>query len=261
MPQLTKQKPSIHNEIAECVKRIHDMRDAGTADVDPVEAEYLKFCDRLKDLKVALPAKGSLKEDAEYSKAEFMDDDEELRHRHAQADRQIRQDVRRRKRLAIKDQKRHGGPIKLWTFDEMKGNKTMKKSANNETVKATKAELKREAEELKNEKAPKKEKTEKKTAKKATAKKPDKKASKKADKKERGSAIADGTITLLVKENPKREGSSAHKRYELYRKHKNIAAYLKAGGKRSSLRYDSKHEYIKLSNVKTKAELKEKEDK
>ena len=106
-----------------------------------------------------------------------------------------------------------------------------------------------------------KEVKEKASAKKAAAKKTEKKGTAKKEKKERasrGSAIADGTITLLVKENPKREGSSAHKRYELYRKHKNIAAYLKAGGKRSSLRYDAKHEYIKLSNVKTKAELKEK---
>ena len=97
-----------------------------------------------------------------------------------------------------------------------------------------------------------------KASKKATkkdAKKPAKKEKK--ERAARGSAIADGKITLLVKENPKREGSSAHKRYELYRKHKDIASYLKAGGKRSSLRYDEKHEYIKLSNVKTKAELKE----
>lgn len=220
------------------------MRNAGATEIDPVEAEYLKFCDRLKDLKVALPAKGSLKEDAEYSKAEFMDDDEELRHRHSQADRQIRQDVRRRKRLAIKDQRRHGGPIKLWTFDEMKkGKGTMKKSTNDKADETKKM--------VKEEKATKK-----------TAKKADKKTTKKGAKKERasrGSAIADGKITLLVKENPKREGSSAHKRYELYRKHKDVAAYLKAGGKRSSLRYDVKHEYIKLSNVKTKAEQKEKE--
>lgn len=58
---------------------------------------------------------------------------------------------------------------------------------------------------------------------------------------------ADGAaITLIVKENPKREGSDSHKRFALYSKHKTVAAFLKAGGSRSDLRYDTEHKYIKI---------------
>ena len=55
-------------------------------------------------------------------------------------------------------------------------------------------------------------------------------------------------IKILVKDNPKREGSAAHKRFELYRKHNTVATFLKAGGTRSDLRYDTEHKHISIAS-------------
>lgn len=84
-----------------------------------------------------------------------------------------------------------------------------------------------------------------------TVKQAAKKAPVKASTERRGRAPehADGdAIRLLVKENPKRKSSAAYKRFELYRKHSTVAAFLKAGGDRTDLRYDTEHKYIAISS-------------
>jgi len=74
---------------------------------------------------------------------------------------------------------------------------------------------------------------------------PAKKAPKKAEKVEKSSD--DRKITLLTKENPKREGSAAWTRFELYRKAKNVEQFYAAGGSSADLRYDEKAGHIQLS--------------
>ena len=56
----------------------------------------------------------------------------------------------------------------------------------------------------------------------------------------------DDVIKLLAKENPKRAGSASFKRFALYSKVKTVGAFLKAGGSRSDLRYDSEHKFISI---------------
>lgn len=224
----------------------------------PTEAELKVIRDQefMKKLKVAVSAKGPLHEDDEYSLSEFTNDDDERRFREQDVSRQLKKKLRQLRKKADREEQRFGGKIILWSFDELKkGKKTMKQKQEEQVEKEKNAKLVAEKEakatpkkvekkvEKKTEKKVEK-KVEKKDAKKETKKKETK------EKKKRGPKIADGTITLLVKTNPKREGSKAHKRYELYKKHKSVAAYLEAGGKRSSLRYDERHKYIKLSNVK-----------
>lgn len=60
---------------------------------------------------------------------------------------------------------------------------------------------------------------------------------------------ADGTakIKLLVKENPKREGSSSYKRFALYSKSATVADFLKAGGTRADLAWDKSRKFISVS--------------
>ncbi len=63
----------------------------------------------------------------------------------------------------------------------------------------------------------------------------------------RVAANADGdVIKVLAKENPKRAGSESFKRFALYAKNKTVGAFLKAGGSRSDLRYDSEHKFISI---------------
>jgi len=54
-------------------------------------------------------------------------------------------------------------------------------------------------------------------------------------------------ITLLVKDNPKREGSTSYDRFELYKKNKTVASFLEAGGTSGDIRYDVTKGYIKLA--------------
>lgn len=96
-----------------------------------------------------------------------------------------------------------------------------------------------------------------KSKKSAPVKKPDVKALKKSnkvatksltEKKGRPGAFSDEQkITVLAKENPKREGSASHKEFSLYAKNKTVGAFLKAGGTAASLRWDSEKEFIKIS--------------
>lgn len=198
----------------------------------------------------AIPCSSSKDNDAELSEGEFTQKSNHQRDEHARktSGQRLVEESKKRKKKADREQKRLGGPIILWTF------KGVKKG---ETIMAKKEALKEKvAAEKEAKKAAKKEKVEKKV--KGTKKEKTAKKEKKA-KKDRRPRIVDGKITLLEKTNPKREGSKAHKRYELYKKHKTIAGYLEAGGKRSTLRYDEKHGFIKTSGVTTSADVKTKE--
>lgn len=85
----------------------------------------------------------------------------------------------------------------------------------------------------------------KKTAKAEQAAKPSKPV--KAEKAEASQRSDTRKIVLLVKDNPKREGSSAHARYELYRKAKTVADFIEAGGTAGDVRYDAKMGFIELA--------------
>lgn len=93
-------------------------------------------------------------------------------------------------------------------------------------------------------------KAEESKAAKATAKEGGKKSAT-AEKSEsaggrRSRVNGDAKITVLVKENPKREGSGAHERFALYKTGMTVAKALEAGVTAADIAYDSKHEYIKL---------------
>ena len=53
-------------------------------------------------------------------------------------------------------------------------------------------------------------------------------------------------ITVLVKENPKREGSEAHRRFKLYRTGMTVADYLAKGGTGADLTWDTKHRHVSV---------------
>jgi len=214
-----------------------------------VDQKILNECEFLKTLKIALPAAGPEHEDELYSKGEFCDDQSINDHYRKITAASMKKEERRRRKSVEREQKRLGGPIKLWTFTEMKkGKKKMDEEYDAEEAETE--EINKKAKKTLTEKPMKKKKGKEMKATKTSKKE-------KRERKSRGSRIADGKITLIEKDNPKRKGSRAHKRYELYRRNKSIADYLKAGGKRSTLRYDEKHGYIKLANVKTVADLKE----
>ena len=80
-----------------------------------------------------------------------------------------------------------------------------------------------------------------KAAKVAPAEKPAKAASGKI------SVFSDKKIKLLTKDNPKRTGSSAYTRFELYRTAKTVEEFISAGGSLADVKYDSDHGYIQLS--------------
>lgn len=54
-------------------------------------------------------------------------------------------------------------------------------------------------------------------------------------------------IKLLTKENPKREGSAAYERFELYKSNKTVADFIEAGGSTADLRHDEKAGHIELA--------------
>lgn len=80
-------------------------------------------------------------------------------------------------------------------------------------------------------------------AKKASAKK----AAKPEAKKGRPSANADGKIKVLAKENPKRKGSEAYKRFAKYVTGMTVAEALKKGVTSADIAYDKKHGFISVS--------------
>lgn len=64
----------------------------------------------------------------------------------------------------------------------------------------------------------------------------------------RKSAFAeDSKIIVLAKENPKREGSVAHKKFKLYAKSKTVGDFIKAGGTTNDLHWDAEHGFIKVN--------------
>ena len=208
----------------------------------------------------------SAETDDELSEGEFTDDESLRKYYIKSRMKDMEQGIKKRKKSAKKAEKRMGGPPKIWS--EEANRKRAEKMAKGEDVKEEKAKKAAKEEPKKkvkeNEKAKVKEKPTKATKEKEVKKsaKKEKKGAKKEKKerKSRGPSIIDGKITILVKENPKRKGTNAYKKFELYKKHKSIAQYLEAGGKRSSLRYDEKHEYIKLSNITKKGESKSKKE-
>lgn len=227
------------SELADIEKRIHHDQEV------------------MKRWKVAaIPCSSPQHNDAELSEGEFTQKSNHQRDLHMRltSGSRLVEEAKKRKKKADREQKRLGGPIILWTFKGVKKGETIMAKKDELKAKVTaEKDAKKAAKKAKavSEKVAKKEKT--------TKEKPTKKGKATKEKKERKARrprVVDGKITLLEKTNPKRAGSKAHKRYELYTKHKTIAAYLKAGGKRSTLRYDEKHGFIKTSGVKTSADLK-----
>lgn len=96
---------------------------------------------------------------------------------------------------------------------------------------------------------------ESKSVKKSNGKKPAKvKVEKKVSAKKsgetrgrKGTFPLDAKIKVLAKENPKRSGSAAAKRFSKYADGKTVAELLKAGVQWGDLRWDSTHEHIRIS--------------
>ena len=59
----------------------------------------------------------------------------------------------------------------------------------------------------------------------------------------------DSKIKLLVKENPKKEGSAARERFEAYTGAKTVGDYLVAGGTYADLAYDIGRMHIQVDVV------------
>lgn len=78
-----------------------------------------------------------------------------------------------------------------------------------------------------------------------------------ADKKEKKSAAKRGRrmpeellakkIKLLVKENPKREGTASYKEFALYKSGMTVGALLEKGLRAAALRWDLEHKFIALA--------------
>lgn len=207
----------------------------------------------------------SVETDDELSAGEFTDDESMRKHYEKSRVIDMELAIKKRRKSAKKAEKRMGGPPKIWFEAQLRKESLMaKKVVELAKAKITKKEAEREERELNEDKKKGKAKKEDKKASKKTDKKADKKADKKkpakAEKKEKkprkksASAIVDGKISVLAKANPKRKGTNAFKKFELYKKHKSVADFLEAGGKRSSLRYDEKHGFIKVTGVTRKSD-------
>ena len=90
-----------------------------------------------------------------------------------------------------------------------------------------------------------------KPAKAAKSTKPAKAEKKAPAKKEKAEKAEKGPdtrkLTLVTKENPKREGSKAAATYELYKKAKTVQDFLDAGGSKADIAYDVKAGHIKVA--------------
>lgn len=65
--------------------------------------------------------------------------------------------------------------------------------------------------------------------------------------KPRGGAFPEGAkIKILVDGNPKREGSSSHKRFGMYKQNMLVSTALGAGVKTADIHWDVKHNYITI---------------
>ena len=67
------------------------------------------------------------------------------------------------------------------------------------------------------------------------------------NRKGRASPFAGKKIKLLVKDNPKRAGTDSHTRFGLYSTHKDVDAYLAAGGTTGDLHWDIGRNYIEVA--------------
>lgn len=87
------------------------------------------------------------------------------------------------------------------------------------------------------------------TVAKSTKKAPTKKATAADDdsKPGRPSAFAGKTITKLVKDNPRREGTLGHKAWGILRSGMTYEQYIAAGGERKHLAWDLEHKYVSLT--------------
>lgn len=86
---------------------------------------------------------------------------------------------------------------------------------------------------------------------KAAAKPKDDAANKDAPKGPRRSKFEsmypeDAPITLLVEDNPKKEGSKARERFQHYFGSKTVGDYLSAGGTYQDIAYDLGRQFIKI---------------
>lgn len=85
---------------------------------------------------------------------------------------------------------------------------------------------------------------------KAAAKPKDDAANKDAPKQRRSKFESmypeDAPITLLVEENPKKEGSAARERFQHYFSSKTVGDYLAAGGTYQDIAYDLGRQLIKI---------------
>lgn len=61
-----------------------------------------------------------------------------------------------------------------------------------------------------------------------------------------GSIALEAKITLLVKENPKREGTNGYKTFNKYKTGMTVEDFLKKGGTRADLAWDLAHDFIKV---------------
>ena len=85
------------------------------------------------------------------------------------------------------------------------------------------------------------------TAKKSTAKKTTAKKTTASTAGRSRSYDETTKIKWLVSENPKREGSAAHKRFAKYFKSKTVAEYMENGGTSADLRYEESHGILELA--------------
>lgn len=85
------------------------------------------------------------------------------------------------------------------------------------------------------------------TKKAKTKKAPKAKKAKTAGEKKHARYLPEMKIKVLVGENPKRDGTQAHKMFALYEKCATVEDFIKKGGSRADLSWDSKHGFIKIS--------------
>jgi len=71
--------------------------------------------------------------------------------------------------------------------------------------------------------------------------------SEKPKREKRSKFDLDKKITVLVKDNPKREGTMAFKRFEFYRSGMTVRTALEKGVSGLDLAWDSKHDFIKIA--------------
>jgi len=55
-------------------------------------------------------------------------------------------------------------------------------------------------------------------------------------------------ITLLAKENPKREGSASHKRFGLYKTGMTVGEFISKGGTLADVAWDARKNFISVSS-------------